>query len=116
MGVISCLKYLVPAAGLFLFAASDGYAQRTKFESLRQCEHRAAIQFRKRYPGFRHFMIDRSSVYEEKFADKIGTQFVSTIFYGKATYESVGGSRSVRFICLHPGFGKAPVFVYPLPE
>ncbi|MBI4274502.1 MAG: hypothetical protein HY659_07360 [Rhizobiales bacterium] len=104
------------AVALLVLSAPESFAQRTKFESLRQCERQAAVQFRRHNPTFKHFMIDRSSVHEDKFADKIGIQFVSTIFYGKATLDSAFGPRLVRFICLHPGYGKEPIFVYTLPE
>jgi hypothetical protein len=93
-----------------------GFAQRTKFDGLRQCERAAAVQFRRHDPAFKRFMIDRASVFEDKFADKIGAQFISTIFHGKASYEAAGGPKPVRFICLHPGYGQEPVFVYTLPE
>lgn len=120
MGVIVRAKLflgmLAFAATFIVAATSESLAQRTKFESLRQCERHAAIQFRKRIPGFWHFMIDRSNVYEDRFAEKVGTQFVSTIFYGRAIYNGTSGQRFVRFICLHPGYGKQPVFVYMFPD
>jgi hypothetical protein len=112
MGVRAIALGLVLAA----LAAPPGHAQKTKFDSLRQCEHYAAVQFRRSNPDFRHFLIDRASVREDKYADMVGTQFISTIFHGRGTYEAGNEARSVRFICLHPGYGKQPVFVYLLPE
>ena len=52
----------------------------------------------------------------DKFADKVGTQFVSTVYHGRATYEAGQGEKKVRFICLHAGYRRGPVFVYTLPE
>ena len=63
-------------------------AQRNKFDGLRQCERHASAQFRKHNPQFRRFVIDRASVHEDKYADQIGTQFVSTIYHGKAMLEA----------------------------
>ena len=91
-------------------------AQRNKFDGLRQCERHAAVQFRKDNPAFRRFMINRASVSEDKYADQVGTQFVSTIYHGKAMYEAGTGEKNVRFICLHAGYRRGPVFVYTMPE
>ena len=58
----------------------------------------------------------RAGVEEDKFADKVGTQFVSTVYHGKAVYQAGGEPAEVRFICLHGGFNKGAVFVYTLPK
>jgi hypothetical protein len=55
-------------------------------------------------------------VITDRFADKVGSQFVSTIYYGKALYEAGSGATTVPFICLHAGVGRGPVFVYTLPQ
>jgi hypothetical protein len=91
-------------------------AQRNKFDGLRQCEHYAASQFRRHNAAFRRFVIDRTSATDDKFADHVGAQFVSTIYHGKATYEAGTGPKTVRFICLHAGYKKGPVFVYTMGE
>jgi len=102
------------AAALLLPSAAS--AQRTKFDGLRQCERFGALQFRKQNPAFRRFLIDRATVSEDKYADQVGQQFVSSIYHGKATYEAANGPKPVRFICLHAGYRRGPVFVYTLPE
>jgi len=99
-----------------LMMPSAASAQRTKFDGLRQCERFGALQFRKQNPVFRRFLIDRSSVGEDKYVDQVGQQFVSTIYHGKATFEAANGPKPVRFICLHAGYRRGPVFVYTLPE
>ena len=58
----------------------------------------------------------RADAEEDKFTDKVGTQFVSTVYHGKAIYQSAGEPAEVRFICLHGGLGKGAVFVYTLPR
>ena len=83
---------------------------------MRACERYAAVEFKRRNPAFRRFLIDRSSVEVDNFADKVGNQFVSTVFHGRATYEASGGPRTVRFICLHAGVSTGPVFVYTLTD
>jgi hypothetical protein len=88
------------------------FAQRNKFDALRQCERYAAVQFKKRNEQFKRFIIDRASANENKYADRVGTQFVSTVYSGKALYEAGGAPVIVRFICLHAGYRKGPVFVY----
>jgi hypothetical protein len=52
----------------------------------------------------------------DKFADKVGSTFVATIYHGKATYEAGKGPRTTRFICLHGGGGRDAVFVYMLAD
>lgn len=106
--------FTILAATLMLPSAAS--AQRTKFDGLRQCERFGALQFRKQNPAFRRFLIDRSTVSDDKFVDQVGQQFVSTIYHGKATYEAGNGPKPVRFICLHAGYRRGPVFVYTLPE
>jgi hypothetical protein len=79
---------------------------------LRDCEKLAAVKFKQENPDFKKFAIDRADTEGDKFADKVGTQFVSTVYHGKATYRA----GDVRFICLHSGLGKGAVFVYTLPH
>ena len=107
------------AAGVMLAAlvtSSPAAAQRNKFDGLRQCERLASAQMRKSNAQFRRFVIDRSSVSEDKYADQIGTQFVSTIYHGKAMLDGGNGEKTVRFICLHAGYRRGPLFVYTMAE
>jgi len=106
----------VAAALAALVAGPPAHAQRTTFEGLRQCARLALVQFKRHNPGFRRFVIDRESVIEDKYADMVGNQFVATVYRGRATYEAASGPTKVRFVCLHGGISKGPVFVYTLPE
>jgi hypothetical protein len=99
-----------------LCAAPPALAQKSTEDGLRDCEKLAAIKFKQENPGFKKFAITRADVEEDKFADKVGTQFVSTVYYGNAIYQSGGEPDNVRFICLHGGHGKGAVFVYTLPH
>jgi hypothetical protein len=83
---------------------------------LRDCEKLAAVKFKQENSAFTKFEIDRAAVEEDNFADKVGTQFVSTIYHGNAIYQSSGELDNVHFICLHGGLGKSAVFVYLLPR
>jgi hypothetical protein len=109
----------IAAAGVLLAAlllsSSAAEAQRNKFDGLRQCERHGSAQFRKHNPQFRRFVIDRASVHENKYADQIGTQFVSTVYHGKAMLDN-GSEKTVRFICLHAGYKRGPLFVYTMAE
>jgi len=110
----------VRAVALVLFLAalpaSAAFAQRTTFEGLNSCQRYAAVEFGRRDPGFRRFIIERGSVVVEHFAGMVGNQYVSTIYRGRATYDAGIGSRTVRFICLHAGMGHGAVLVYALPD
>ncbi len=112
------VKAKAGAGALALLALSTlpADAQRTRFQGITQCSRYASVQFARRDPAFRRFVIERVTVQDDKFAGMVGNQFVSTVFTGRATYETTSGSKRVRFICLHSGFSKGPVFVYAIPD
>ncbi len=91
-------------------------AQKSTEDGLRDCEKLAAIKFKQENSAFKKFAIARADVEEDKFADKVGTQFVSTVYHGKAIYQAAGEPAEVRVICLHGGLGKGAVFIYTLPR
>ena len=107
--LISC----VVVAALLALTASDASAQRarTRFDGLRDCERAGTLQFVRHHPQFRRFLIDRADVQVESFNDRVGSQFVSTVYRGTATYDGGLGTRKVRFICLHAGPGRRAVYV-----
>jgi hypothetical protein len=59
--------------------------------------------------------IDRASIEVDKYAAKVGTLFVATVYHGKTMLHETGAPQNVRFICLHGGLGKGAVFFYTLP-
>ena len=107
---------LALVAALCALTAAPALAQKSTADGLRDCEKLAAVKFKQENTAFKRFEINRAGVEENKFADKVGTQFVSTIYYGKAIYQASGEPDQVRFICLHGGLGKGAVFVYTLPR
>ena len=110
------VKLALAAAVCALCAAPAAFAQKSTADGLRDCERLAAVKFSRENPAFKRFEIDRADVEEDKFADKVGTQFVSTVYHGKAVYQAGGEPADVRFICLHGGLGKGAVFVTTLPR
>ena len=107
---------LALVAALCALAAAPALAQKSTEDGLRDCEKLAAVKFKGENPTFKKFEIARAGVEDDKFADKVGTQFVSTIYHGKAIYQAGGEPAEVRFFCLHSGLGKGAVFVYTLPK
>ena len=107
---------LAGVAALCALAAWPALAQKSTEYGLRDCEKLAATKFKQENAAFKKFAITRADVEEDKFADKVGSQFVSTVYHGKATYQAAGEPAEVRFICLHGGLGKGAVFVYTLPR
>jgi hypothetical protein len=103
---------------LFAAAAPATAAARskTRFDGIRDCERTAGVQLRRHNPAFRRFMIDRAHVTSDRYADRIGPMFVSTVYHGRATYEAAAGPRVTRFICLHGGMHRRALFVYTLPD
>ena len=114
MGVT--LKIFAAGLGGLVLTAMPADAQRTRFQGISQCSRHAAVQFSRHDPAFRRFVIERVTVQDDKFANLVGNQFVSTVYYGRALYESAAGPKRVRFVCLHAGMSKGPVFVYAIPE
>ena len=106
---------LASLAALCALAAWPALAQKSTEDGLRDCEKLAAVKFKQENSAFKKFSIARADVEEDKFADKVGSQFISTVYHGKATYQAAGAPAAVRFICLHGGLGKGAVFVYTLP-
>jgi hypothetical protein len=105
------------AVAILCAIAAPALAQKSTEDGLRDCEKLAAVKFKQENSSFKKFVIERGdSIEEDKFADKVGTQFVSTIYHGKAVYQSSGEPDTVRFICLHAGLGKGAVFIYTLPR
>ena len=96
-----------------LLGSSQAIAQRTTSDALIACERYAAVDFKRRNPAFRRFVIDRSGVTVDRFADKVGSQFVSAIYHGRAFYDAGTGPKIVRFLCLY-AMGRGPLFVYTL--
>ena len=109
---------LIGALLLAAAAPADGGVARskTRFDGIRDCERTAGVQLRRHNPAFRRFMIDRAHVTSDRYADRVGPMFVSTVYHGKATYEAAGGPRTTRFICLHGGMHRRALFVYTLPD
>lgn len=101
---------------LFLLLPGEAAAQRTRFQAITQCSRLATAQFGRTDPSFRRFVIERLSVHEDRIAEHVGNQFVSSVFYGRAIYEGAAGPKRVRFICLHAGYSRGAVFVYAMPE
>jgi hypothetical protein len=110
------IKIALAATIVVLCAVPPALAQKSTEDGLHDCEKLAAIKFKQDNPAFKRFEIERAGVEEDKFSDKVGTQFVSTVYHGKAIYQSSGEAETVRFICLHGGLNKGAVFVYTLPR
>ena len=108
------LRVTIAALGVLAAFASQALAQRPSVHGLLECSRYAAVTFKRANPAFKRFVIDRASVTEDRFAGRIGNQYISTIYHGKATFEAAGAPKTVRFICLHGGIGRGPVFIYTL--
>jgi tellurite resistance protein len=110
------VKLALAAALCALCVAPSAFAQKSTDDGLRDCEKLAAVKFSRENPVFKKFEIARADAEEDKYADKVDTQFVSTVYHGKSIYQASGEPADVRFICLHGGLGKGAVFVTTLPR
>ena len=116
------VKAIVLAAGFagglaaVVLSSIPAQAQRTRFQGITQCARYGSVQFSRHDSAFRRFVIERVTVQDDRFAGMAGNQFVATVYYGKAIYEAASGPKRMRFVCLHGGTAKGPVFVYVTPE
>jgi hypothetical protein len=101
---------------LVVLVAAPAHAQTSRFDGLRGCERLAAVKFKRHNPAFRRFRIERPGVAVDRYAGMVGNQYVAAIYSGKAIYDGGSGAKLVRFVCLHGGIGKGPVFIYTLPD
>ena len=113
MGLRLALAFIL---ALMIAAPADAAPRKTRFDGIRDCERLAAIQLKRHNAGFRQFTVQRGRVTVDKFADRVGGSFVSSVYHGIATYDAGKGPQTTRFICLHGGMGNAALFVYTLPE
>jgi hypothetical protein len=104
------------AAALAATPLYPAAAQWTTAQGVSDCSHYAATEFKRSDPGFKTFVIDRASVSEERYARKIGHQYVSKIYSGTASYDTGSGPRKVMFVCLHDGHHDGAIFLYTLPR
>lgn len=105
------------AVAIVCTLAVPALAQKSTEDGLRDCEKLAAVKFKQENSAFKKFVIERGdSLEEDKYTDKVGTQPVTTIYHGKAVYQSSSEPDNVRFICLHAGLGRGAVFVYTMPK
>ena len=86
------------------------------YDGTGDCERHAATFYKARDADFRSFVINRNTVEESAFEDNVGTQHVTAIFRGRATYTDRRGKHTGTFICLHAGSGKGALFVYLIPR
>jgi hypothetical protein len=93
--------------------AGDAAAQ--AYEGIADCERHAKAVY-SRDADFKSFVIDRRTVEEERFDNKIGSQHVESIWRGRATYTNRREMRSRSFICLHDGGDKGALFIYLMPR
>jgi hypothetical protein len=110
------LKHVLLGAVLASLAATADAAPRakTRFDGIRDCERLAAVQFKRHNPAFRRFTVDRSNVTVDRYSDRVGSNFVTAVYHGRATYDAGKGPDTTRFICLQGG--TEALFVYTLPD
>ena len=110
------LRYFLLGAALTSLATTADAAPRakTRFDGIRDCERLAAVQFKRQNPAFRRFTIDRSKVTVDPFSERVGNNFVTAVYHGRAIYDAGKGPDTTNFICLQSGADA--LFVYTLPD
>ena len=95
-------------ACLFLVMINPAQAQQ---DFLAECE-RFGVAFTKKHgASTSNIKIERGNALSvNRFDDSVGSQFVSSEFSGFAVITDGEGARRQRFVCLHEGAGKRPVY------
>ena len=93
-----------------------GGAVAQPYNGIADCERHATAYYKARDTEFRSFVIDPKTVNEIRFDDKVGTQHVTAIWRGRATYTDRGKKFTGAFICLHAGGDKGALFIHLIPR
>jgi hypothetical protein len=84
-------------------------------DKLEQCREFGIMEFAGT-AGFKTIRLaDNGVLFEDKFNAWIGSQYVSDVIHGEGALVLESGASAIRFICLHAGAGKGPVFFYVMP-
>jgi hypothetical protein len=84
-------------------------------DEIADCEARLVGDAKRFDTGISSVRFDRADIRFDKYAAKVGSQFVSSVIYGPADIQGKGGPQRLTVICLHGGTGIGPVFAYTLP-
>ena len=102
---------MIGPRGLLLTLAIFAAPVTAAADGLEDCA-RYALEFNKRQGGnITRIKIERGgSLTENRFDDMVGSQRVSTEYMGFAQITTGTETKRLRFVCLHPGGGKEPVY------
>ena len=106
-------KMTVLAAGMAAMLGGGVAAQ--PYDGIADCERHARAYYG-RDADFRNFVIDRKTVNEITYDDKVGVQYIAAIWRGQATYTSQREKFTRTFICLHGGGQVGALFIHLLPR
>jgi len=101
---------------ILAFAAMCCGGAVAQYNGIGDCEHFATTLYKAKNADFKSFVIDRNTVNEIGFDDNVGSQHVTAIYRGLATYTDVRRKITGTFICLHAGPGKSAVFIHLIPR
>lgn len=101
--------WLAPGSG---HPARAEATEASETPSLDACQRHATRHYQQVSPErFASLRLLEENVNEEKYEDKVGSQFVSTVLSGRGIWQhKAGGASDVRFVCLLENSAK-PVFV-----
>lgn len=106
--VVRALALAICLAGL---AKSSAIAS----DKLEECREFGIKEFANT-TGFKTIKLARNGgLFEDKFNAFAGSQYVSDVIHGEGELVLEAGASPIRFICLHAGAGKGPVFFYISP-
>ncbi len=109
------MKRISILAGCLLLASVTGTSAAS--DKVTDCERYGLAFLKKVGASVSKIEIDRGpSFYDNIYNAKVGSQFVSSEYFGIATVTSPEGVKKEHFVCLHAGDGKQPVYFGLVPE
>jgi hypothetical protein len=105
------IRSLLAAAWLVGFSTVQALAN----PKLAECREFGMQEF-SGIPGFKTLELKTNDLlFEDDFNRFTGSQYVNTVIHGEGNLVLASGASPIRFVCLHAGAGKGPVFFYIMP-
>jgi len=98
------------------FAAISCGGAVAQYDGIGDCERFATTFYKTNNADFKNFVIDRNTVNEIGFDANVGSQHITAIYRGVATYTDTRRKIIGTFVCLHAGPGKSAVFIHLIPR
>ena len=109
------MKRIPILAGCLLLAGT--MATPAAADKIADCERYGLAFLKREGATVSKIQIDRGPTFHDnRFDAKVGSQYVSSEYFGMAAVTSPDGVKKQHFVCLHVGDGKQPVYFGLVPD